>query len=104
MDADHSALVRMARKPSMALSQEADVGAKWNVQLGWRASHRPRPAKPFVCETLTDSGDEPLPDQQGSFFGSDSILMKSRRRLRWSHWENQRYAQSGAIFPRPARA
>ena len=36
--------------------------------------------------------------------GSDSILMKSRRRLRWSRWENQRYAQSGAIFPRPARA
>ena len=32
-------LVRVAKKPSTALSQEAEVGVKWNVQRGWRASH-----------------------------------------------------------------
>jgi hypothetical protein len=26
-------------KPSTALSQEAEVGVKWKVQRGWRASH-----------------------------------------------------------------
>src|SRR6202043_1429463 len=31
--------VRTAKKPSTALSQEAEVGVKWNVQRGWRASH-----------------------------------------------------------------
>ena len=29
-------LVRMAKKPSTALSQEAEVGVKWKVQRGWR--------------------------------------------------------------------
>jgi hypothetical protein len=33
-------LVRMAKKPSTALSHEAEVGVKWNVERGWRASHR----------------------------------------------------------------
>ena len=32
-------LVRMAKKPSTALSQEDEVGVKWKVQRGWRASH-----------------------------------------------------------------
>jgi hypothetical protein len=32
-------LVRVAKKPSTALNQEAEVGVKWNVQRGWRASH-----------------------------------------------------------------
>jgi hypothetical protein len=32
-------LVRVAKKPSTALSQEAEVGVKWNVQRGSRASH-----------------------------------------------------------------
>ena len=36
-------LVRMANKPSTALSQEDEVGVKWNVQRGWRASHRRTP-------------------------------------------------------------
>jgi hypothetical protein len=31
--------LRVAKKPSTALSQEAEVGVKWNVQRGWRASH-----------------------------------------------------------------
>jgi hypothetical protein len=31
--------VRVAKKPSTALSQEAEVGVKWNVQRGRRASH-----------------------------------------------------------------
>ena len=33
-------LVRMAKMPSTALSHEAEVGVKWKVQRGWRASHR----------------------------------------------------------------
>ena len=32
--------VRVAKKPSTALSQEADVGVKWNVHRGLRSSHR----------------------------------------------------------------
>lgn len=28
-----------AKKPSTALSQELEVGVKWKVQRGWRASH-----------------------------------------------------------------
>jgi hypothetical protein len=31
--------VSLAKKPSTALSQDADVGVKWRVQRGWRASH-----------------------------------------------------------------
>src|SRR5512132_3585312 len=30
--------VSLAKKPSTALSQEAEVGVKWKVQRGWRAS------------------------------------------------------------------
>ena len=29
----------LAKKPSTALSQDAEVGVKWNVQRGCRASH-----------------------------------------------------------------
>ena len=36
-------LVSLAKKPSTALSQEAEVGVKWKVQRGWRASHLNRP-------------------------------------------------------------
>jgi hypothetical protein len=32
-------LVRMAKKPSIALSHEHEVGVKWNVQRGCAASH-----------------------------------------------------------------
>src|SRR5271169_236349 len=32
--------VSLAKKPSTALSQDADVGVKWKVQRGCRASHR----------------------------------------------------------------
>ena len=31
--------VRAEKKVSTALSQEPEVGVKWNVQRGWRASH-----------------------------------------------------------------
>src|SRR5664279_5085089 len=31
--------VSLAKKPSTALSQDADVGVKWNVQRGCRTSH-----------------------------------------------------------------
>jgi hypothetical protein len=31
--------VSLAKKPSTALSQDAEVGVKWNVQRGCRASH-----------------------------------------------------------------
>ena len=34
------ALCQVAKKPSTALSQEADVGVKWSVHRGWRSSHR----------------------------------------------------------------
>ena len=37
-------LVSLAKKPSTALSQEAEVGVKWNVKRGWRASQ----AAPWV--------------------------------------------------------
>jgi len=30
--------VSLAKKPSTALSHEADVGVKWKVQRGWRSS------------------------------------------------------------------
>jgi hypothetical protein len=29
--------VSLAKKPSTALSQDAEVGVKWKVQRGWRA-------------------------------------------------------------------
>src|SRR6201982_1097547 len=32
-------LVSLAKNPSTALSQDADVGVKWKVQRGWRANH-----------------------------------------------------------------
>lgn len=32
--------VRAEKKVSTALSQELDVGVKWNTQRGWRVSHR----------------------------------------------------------------
>ena len=32
-------LASLAKKPSTALSQEAEVGVKWNTQRGWRWSH-----------------------------------------------------------------
>ncbi len=32
-------LVSLAKKPSTALSQDAEVGVKWNAQRGCRASH-----------------------------------------------------------------
>ena len=32
-------LVSLAKYPSTAFSQDADVGVKWKVQRGWRASH-----------------------------------------------------------------
>src|SRR5271170_282498 len=32
-------LVSLAKKPSTALSQLAEVGVKWKVHRGWRASH-----------------------------------------------------------------
>src|SRR6266700_2672054 len=32
-------VVSLAKKPSTALSQDAEVGVKWNVQRGCRASH-----------------------------------------------------------------
>ena len=32
-------LVSLAKNPSTALSQDAEVGVKWNVQRGWRSSH-----------------------------------------------------------------
>ena len=31
--------VSLAKKPSTALSQDADIGVKWNVQRGCRASN-----------------------------------------------------------------
>ena len=31
-------LVSLAKKPSTALSQEAEVGVKWKVKRGWRSS------------------------------------------------------------------
>ena len=34
-----AALGQDGEKPSTALSHEAEVGVKWNVQRGWRASH-----------------------------------------------------------------
>ena len=33
-------LKSLAKKPSTALSQEAEVGVKWKVKCGWRSSHR----------------------------------------------------------------
>jgi hypothetical protein len=30
--------VSAEKKPSTALSQEAEVGVKWKIQRGWRAS------------------------------------------------------------------
>ena len=32
-------LMSLAKKPSTAFSHEAEVGVKWNVQRGCRASH-----------------------------------------------------------------
>ena len=34
-------LVRLAKKPSTALSHEAEVGVKWKVQRGWRREPSP---------------------------------------------------------------
>ena len=31
--------VRLAKKPSTALSQDAEVGVKWNIQRGCCANH-----------------------------------------------------------------
>lgn len=32
--------VSLAKNPSTAFSQEADVGVKWKLQRGWRSSQR----------------------------------------------------------------
>jgi hypothetical protein len=31
--------VSLAKKPSTALSHDVEVGVKWRLQRGWRASH-----------------------------------------------------------------
>src|SRR4051812_35532370 len=41
-------LVSLAKKPSMALSQEHEVGVKWKVQR--RASSRPRASQKSKCQ------------------------------------------------------
>src|SRR5665213_242589 len=49
--------VSLAKKPSTALSQDADVGVKWKVQRGCRAKFR------FACARLAcSSRGIPLPD------------------------------------------
>ena len=50
-------LARVAKKPSTAASQDAHVGVKWNVQRGWRVSHR------RTANSLAD-GDFPFDDVQ----------------------------------------
>src|ERR1700751_1011243 len=40
-------LVSLAKKPSMALSQEAEVGVKWKVQRGCCVSHFRIDARPL---------------------------------------------------------
>jgi hypothetical protein len=45
-------LVSLAKKPSTAFSQEDDVGVKWKVHRGWRASH----SLTFGCLWVVDDG------------------------------------------------
>ena len=45
----------LAKKPSTALSQDAEVGVKWNVQRGCRASHW-RTFWMFVGRIIVDDG------------------------------------------------
>ena len=45
----------LAKKPSTALSQDAEVGVKWNVQRGCRASHL-RTLAMFVGRVVVDDG------------------------------------------------
>src|SRR6185437_4117832 len=56
---EHAALEALARelgeKPSTALSQDAEVGVKWNVQRGCRASHW----RTFGCLLTTARGPRP---------------------------------------------
>src|SRR6516165_7383557 len=52
-------LVRAAKKPSMALSQEAEVGVKWKVQRGCRVNH-PRTAGCFVGGVVVEDGVDGL--------------------------------------------
>lgn len=42
---EDAALESFAKKPSTALSQEQEVGTKWNVHRGWRSSQ----ARTFGC-------------------------------------------------------
>jgi hypothetical protein len=54
---------REAKKPSTALSQDADVGVKWKAQRGCRANHW----RTFGCLIVVD----------------DSVDLLSRRHLRF---------------------
>jgi hypothetical protein len=47
--------VSMAKKPSTALSHDAEVGVKWNVQRGWLASQLAHLGM-FVGSIIIDDG------------------------------------------------
>ena len=47
--------VSIAKNPSTALSQDAEVGVKWKLQWGWRASHW-RTLWMFVRCVIVDDG------------------------------------------------
>ena len=50
--------IELAKKPSIALSHEADVGVKWNVQRGCRASQARTAGCLCVCIVVGDGVDQ----------------------------------------------
>src|SRR5882762_9902274 len=52
--------VSLAKKPSTVLSQDAEVGVKWNVQRGCRASHW-RHLRMLVGRIIVDDGVDHFP-------------------------------------------
>src|ERR1700722_1733168 len=95
--------VRVAKKPSTALSQEADVGVKWNVHRGWR-SRKPRPAP--RKRTLPRSTRRR--SERGSFDLAGVMLAAAHQRreftpLGFAHFDMAAYVHPGLLANREAQ-
>ena len=66
-------LVSLAKKPSTALSHDAEVGVKWKVQRGWRASQL-RDLGVLVGGVVVDDGV----DQLAGWARRASIALRKR--------------------------
>src|ERR1700722_20261596 len=94
--------VRVAKKPSTALSQEADVGVKWNVHRGWRRKPRPAPRKSTLPRSTRRRSE------RGSFDLAGVMLAAAHQRreftpLGFAQFDMAAYVHPGLLANREAQ-